>query len=207
MPNSTQTCPAAGVSRPMLATLAGRVRHPMLATLAISALPLLTGAASAEVLGVGSSGFEVREKVHVGAAPAQVYAALLTPGRWWDSRHTYSGDASNITLEAKVGGCWCEKIPEGGAVEHMTVTYLLPDKALRLRGGLGPLQAMGLAGSLSVTLAAAGSGTDLVFNYAVGGYSKDGFDDLSKGVDAVLGGQALRLKHLIETGSVQSPAS
>jgi hypothetical protein len=183
-----------------------RARCRMISTLAATVLPLLAGAASAEVAGVGSSGFEVREKAHVGAAPAHVYAALLTPGRWWDPKHTYSGDASNITLEAKAGGCWCERIPDGGSVEHMTVTYLVPNKAVRFRGSLGPLQAMGLAGSLTVTLTAAGAGTDLNFDYAVGGYSKDGFDDLSKAVDAVLGTQVLRLKRLIETGSAQSAA-
>jgi hypothetical protein len=171
------------------------------------ALPLLAGGAFAEVTGVGGGGFEVRERVHVAAEPAAVYAALMTPGRWWDPQHTYSGDASRLTLEAKAGGCWCEALPGGGAVEHMTVLYLAPNKGLRLRGGLGPLQAMGVVGSFSITLAAADAGTDLTFTYAVGGYSKDGFDDLSKGVDAVLGAQAARLKRLIETGKAQSATS
>jgi hypothetical protein len=181
-----------------------RTRHFTSSMLACACLPLIACAASAEVVSVAGGGFEVREKLRVAAAPAQVYAALLTPSRWWDPKHSYSGDASNITLEAKAGGCWCERIPDGGAVEHMVVTYLAPNKALRLRGALGPLQAMGLAASLTVSLAPAGAGTDLTFDYAVGGYSKDGFDDLSQGVDEVLGAQAARLKRLIETGSAQS---
>jgi hypothetical protein len=89
----------------------------------------------------------------------------------------------------------------------MTVIYLAPNKALRLRGALGPLQAMGVIGSLTVTLASAGTGTDLTFDYAVGGYAKDGFENLSKGVDAVLGSQATRLKMLVETGAAQSATS
>jgi hypothetical protein len=177
-----------------------RLSVPML----VSALPLLAGAVSAEVTGVGGNGFEVRERVHVAAEPAAVYAALMTPGRWWDPQHTYSGDASRLTLEAKAGGCWCEALPGGGAVEHMTVLYLVPNKALRLRGGLGPLQAMGVTGSFTITLAGADAGTDLTFTYAAGGYSKEGFDDLSKVVDAVLGAQAARLRRLVETGKAQS---
>jgi len=179
----------------------------MLLLSACAASPLLSSRAPAEVASVGGSGFEVREQVHLAAAPAGVYSALLAPARWWDPQHTYSGDAAHLTLEARVGGCWCETIPGGGAVEHMTVIYLVPNKALRLRGGLGPLQAMGVSGSLTITLKSADTGTDLTFTYAVGGYAKDGFDDLSKGVDAVLGAQAARLKRLIETGTAQSAAS
>jgi hypothetical protein len=167
----------------------------------LAALPLLSSAAAAEVTSVGGGGFEVREQVHVASAPAAVYAALLAPGRWWDPKHTYSGDAAHLTLEAKVGGCWCESIPGGGAVEHMTVIYLAPNKAVRFRGSLGPLQAMGVVGSLTITLASAGTGTDVTFDYAIGGYAKDGFENLSKGVDAVLGSQAARLKMLLETGA------
>jgi uncharacterized protein YndB with AHSA1/START domain len=168
------------------------------------ALALAVPIATAEVAGVGASGFEVREKVHIGAAPDAVYAAVITPKRWWDPKHTYSGDAGRLTLDPKAGGCWCETLPGGGAVEHLTVVYLEPGKAIRLRGALGPLQAMGVAGALTISLTPVEGGTDLTLTYAVGGYVKDGFDDLSKGVDGVLGLQVTRLKKLIETGSVQS---
>jgi hypothetical protein len=57
---------------------------------------------------------------------------------------------------------------------------------------------------MTISLAAADGGTDLTLTYAVGGYVKDGFDDLSKGVDGVLALQVARLKKLVETGSVQS---
>jgi polyketide cyclase/dehydrase/lipid transport protein len=168
------------------------------------ALALAVPIARAEVTATGASGFEVREKVHVTAAPDAVYAAVLTPKRWWDAKHTYSGDAGRLTLDPKAGGCWCETLPGGGAVEHLSIVYLEPGKAIRFRGALGPLQALGVAGSMTISLAAADGGTDLTLTYAVGGYVKDGFDDLSKGVDGVLGLQVARLKKLVETGSVQS---
>jgi hypothetical protein len=168
------------------------------------ALALAVPIATAEVTGAGASGFEVREKVHVAAAPDAVYAAVLAPKRWWDPKHTYSGDAGRLTLDPKAGGCWCETLPGGGAVEHLSIDYLEPGKAIRFRGALGPLQAMGVAGALTISLAAAEGGTDLTLTYAVGGYVKDGFDDLSKGVDGVLGLQVARLKKLAETGSAHS---
>jgi len=167
------------------------------------ALALAEPIATAEVTATGASGFEVREKAHLAATPDAVYAAVITPKRWWDPKHTYSGDAGRLTLDAKVGGCWCETLPGGGAVEHLTIVYLMPGKAIRFRGALGPLQALGVAGSMTISLAAAEGGTDLTLTYAVGGYTKDGFDDLSKGVDGVLGMQVGRLKKLVETGSVQ----
>lgn len=162
---------------------------------------LATPTAIAEVTGVGSNGFEARDQAHIAAPPAAVYAALLEPQRWWDSKHTYSGDSRRLTLDPKAGGCWCETIPNGGSVEHLTVVYLQPGKAVRFRGALGPLQAMGVAGSMTVTLANATGGTDLTLTYAVGGYVKNGFDDLSKAVDSVLGSQVARLKKLVETGN------
>ncbi len=150
---------------------------------------------------MGANGFEVREQVHVAATADAVYAALLSPKRWWDSKHTYSGDAQNLTLDARAGGCWCETLPGGGSVEHLSIAYLAPGKVIRFRGALGPLQAMGVTGSMTVKLATAGSGTDLTLTYVVGGYYKEGFDDLAKGVDGVLASQVGRLRKLVETGS------
>ena len=169
----------------------------------VFALAWVTPIAMADVTGTGASGFEVREKVHIAAAPDAVYAAVLAPKRWWDAKHTYSGDANRLTLEAKAGGCWCESLPGGGSVEHLEITYLAPGKAVRFRGALGPLQAMGVAGSMTVTLAARDRGTELMLTYTVGGYARDGFEDVSKGVDGVLAAQVARLKKAVETGSVQ----
>ena len=174
--------------------------RPIALAAAASAV-LAAPVATAEVTAVGAAGFEVREQAHFAAAPDVVYAALLSPKRWWDSKHTYSGDARNLTLDAKADGCWCETLPGGGSVEHLSIVYLAPNKAIRFRGALGPLQAMGVAGSMTIKLTAAAGGTDLTLTYAVGGYSKDGFDDLSKAVDSVLGSQVGRLRKLVETGS------
>jgi uncharacterized protein YndB with AHSA1/START domain len=155
--------------------------------------------AIAEVLSVGANGFEVRETVHVAATADKAFAALLQPARWWSSEHTFSGSAANLVLEARAGGCWCENLPDGGSVEHLRVVYIAPGKALRLRGALGPFQSLGVEGSMTWTLKPSANGTDISVSYAVGGYSKEGFDGASKGADQVLGLQIERLGKLIET--------
>ncbi len=154
--------------------------------------------AAAEVLNVAANGFEVRETAHTTASPDQVYAALLQPARWWSSDHTFSRSAANLVLEARAGGCWCETLPNGGSVEHLTVVYVAPGKALRLRGALGPLQGLAVDGAMTWSIQSVAGGTDISMTYAVGGYVKDGFDDLSKGVDHVLGEQLARLKKLAD---------
>jgi len=152
-----------------------------------------TWPAAAAVDGVGDSGFSVTETAHVTASPDQVYAALIVPSKWWDSAHTFSQNAANLTLDAKAGGCWCETLPGGGSVMHMTVAYVAPGKALRLRGALGPFQGMGVDGAMTVMLKLAGDGTDITMTYAMGGYAKGGFIDLAKAADGVLGEQLARL--------------
>lgn len=153
---------------------------------------------AAEVLSSGQNGFEIRETLRVTATPQKAYEALLQPSRWWSSSHTFSGNAANITLEAKAGGCWCEVLPGGGFVEHMRVVYLAPGTTLRLRGALGPLQGLGVEGAMTWSLRASANATDISVTYAIGGYSKDGFEGAAKGVDQVLGEQLQLLKRLIE---------
>jgi len=130
-----------------------------------------------------------------------VYAALIEPARWWSSDHTFSGNAKNLHLEAKAGGCWCESLPNGGSVVHLMVVYVDPGKALRLRGALGPFQGLGVAGALTWKLKPATDGTDLSVTYALGGYNKDRFAELSQAGDEVLTAQVGRLKKSIETKS------
>ena len=52
-------------------------------------------------------------------------------------------DAKNLSIDARPGGCFCEKLPNGGGVEHARVVYVAPREVLRLSGALGPLQGVG----------------------------------------------------------------
>jgi hypothetical protein len=160
---------------------------------------LLSGYASAEVSSVNANGFDVKETVHVAAAPDKAFAALLQPSRWWASEHTFSGNAANLTLDARAGGCWCESLPDGGSVEHLHVIFVSPGKVIRLRGALGPFQALAVEGVMTWSIKANGNGSDISVSYAIGGYSKDGFDNLSKAADQVLAVQIERLRKLIDS--------
>lgn len=154
--------------------------------------------AAAEVISVAGNGFEVRETAHVAASPDKVYAVLLLPAQWWSSDHTFSGDAANLSLDARAGGCWCETLAGGGSVQHLQVVYVLPGKVLRLRGALGPFQGLAVDGVMTWSVKGGTDGTDISFTYSVGGYSKDGFDALSKATDHVLGDQIEHLKKFLD---------
>jgi hypothetical protein len=153
---------------------------------------------AAEVVSVAGNGFEVRTTAHTAASSDKVYAALLMPAHWWSSDHTFSGSASNLVLDAHAGGCWCETLPGGGSVEHLRVAYVSPGKTLRLRGALGPFQGLAVDGVMTWSVKSVADGTDVSFTYAIGGYAKDGFDELSKMTDHVLGEQMERFKKLVD---------
>jgi hypothetical protein len=159
------------------------------------------GDTRAAVVASASNGFEVKETAHVAAKSDLVYAAVVSPSRWWDSNHTYSRSAANLTLDLRPGGCWCETLADGGAVQHLIVVLVMPGKMLRLRGALGPLQGLGVDGAMTWTITSTKDGSDLELAYTVGGFAKDGLDKLAGPVDGVLGEQVQRLKQFIETGS------
>ena len=94
----------------------------------------------AEVVSASSNGFEVRETVNVATLlRRRLSLHSASVGSWWDPEHTYSGSAANLSLDAEPGGCFCERLPNGGGVEHMRVTYVAPGKRIVLTGSLGPL--------------------------------------------------------------------
>jgi uncharacterized protein YndB with AHSA1/START domain len=161
----------------------------------------VAGRVFGEVSNVGPGGFAVRFEVVVKAPPEKVSAAVIRDvGRWWDPEHTYSGDSKNLSIEARAGGCFCERLPEGGGVQHMTVVYLAPGRAVRMTGGLGPLQSAGVSGSMTWTFTGVEAATKLEVSYNVGGFMPGGFEKIAPGVDAVLGAQLARLKSWVETG-------
>jgi hypothetical protein len=169
------------------------------------ALTLLPIFAHAEVVSSVPSGFVVKTEAVVGVSPDSLYATLVQHvSEWWDPDHTFSGDAANLTLEAKPGGCFCEALPDGGGVRHLQVVYASPGKLLRMSGGLGPLQGSGLSGSLTFSFEAQGDSTLARMQYAVGGYMEGGLEKIAPVVDGVLHGQFMRLKAFAETGHAVS---
>ena len=153
---------------------------------------------------VTPNGFRVRHEVSIAAPPAKVYDTLVNQvGKWCSSDHTFSGDSNNLSIDAKPGGCFCERFPKGGGVEHLRIIYVSPGELLRMSGALGPLQDSGLAGSLTWKFTGAANGTKVELSYVVGGYLEGGFDQIAPIVQRVLAEQLERLKRFIETGKPQ----
>lgn len=171
---------------------------------ALASAVICTQKSFAEITDSAPNEFVVRETAHVPATADKVYATLIAPQHWWSKLHTFSGDAANLTLDAKAGGCWCETLPGGGSTLHMTVVYAVPGKVLRLRGAMGPFQAVPVESVMTWTLQPANGGTDIVLEGAYGGYMKGGLDKLAPIVDRVFAEQLARLKSFIETGSPES---
>ena len=150
------------------------------------------GAGAGEVVDSSESGFTSRNSVQVAASPDAVYGALVDEvHEWWNADHTYTGDSANMSIEAEAGGCFCKSLPDnpdGGSVQHMEVVYVEPGRSLRMRGGLGPLQAMRVAGAMTFELEASGNGTEITLTYVVGGYSpaEGGLGSLAGVVDGVV---------------------
>ena len=177
--------------------------------LVLAAGTFALGPAAAAVADIASNGFTLSQTVVVSAPPDRVYAALVDPARWWSSDHTFSGSAANMSLDARAGGCFCEKLSGGGSVQHLTVLSAAPGKSLRLAGMLGPFQAVAGNGVMSFTLASDKDGTKLDMTYQVAGYANmkvggNGYDNWSKAADGMLSEQLQRLKRAVETGSPET---
>jgi hypothetical protein len=162
---------------------------------------LFATSASAGVLGVATNGFSAKQEIDIAASPVRVYEAVVGQvGEWWNPGHTYSGNGNNLSMETRVGGCFCEALPNSGGVEHMRIVYLQPGRVVRLSGGLGPLQEHGLNAVLTLSFKAIESGTHVTAIYNVGGYMANGFEKIASPVDQVLTEQWSRLKSFVETG-------
>lgn len=167
----------------------------------IIAAALIAAPAEAKVTSSAANGFEISESAIVRVTPSEVYRTMVDIAGWWDAAHSYSGNAANLSIDARAGGCWCEKLSDGGAIEHMRIVYAQPGKVLRAQGGLGPLQALGVAGSLTWQIKpAAGGGSEIVQRYVVGGYIPGGAEKLAPAVDQVMAAGFQRLVAKIEGG-------
>jgi uncharacterized protein YndB with AHSA1/START domain len=170
-------------------------------SLGIFLLLMLSGTPIQSAPEVMPTGFLLKFELSVSAPRPKVYDALLGQvGLWWNSEHTYSHDAKNLSIDPRPGGCFCEKLPNGGGVEHLRVVYIAPGEVLRLSGGLGPLQSSGLAGSLTWKLTGDGDNTRIQLSYSVGGFIEGGFEKMAPAVESMLNNQLNRLKLFVETG-------
>ena len=181
------------------------MRLPMRRSL-MAASSLLSLTANAEVVEATANGMQIRHVVAIAAPVTTVYGKFLRVAAWWEKEHTFSGDAANLSLSAAPGGCFCEKLPQGGGVVHLTVVNVAPNQRITLTGALGPLQRSGVTGAMTFSFVPKPTGSELVMVYNVGGYYPDGLQSVAGAVDDVLLRQLQRLKSLVETGNAGSGA-
>jgi hypothetical protein len=161
-------------------------------------------AAECKVTHQSANGFAVSHSSEVEAKPAVIWARLAHPEDWWNKSHSWSGDAANLSLSLKKGGCFCERLKGSGFVEHARLIHLAPPKMLRLSGALGPLQGEALVGTLTVTIAAIDAKRSRIsFDYVVGGFARFPLDSIAPAVDGVIGEQHQRLVRLVTSGKAE----
>ena len=153
--------------------------------------------AAAEVLSASPNGFEISHTVNLVVKPDAALGAFGNVAAWWNGEHTYSGNSKNLSMVLQPGGCFCERFPDGGGIEHMRVTYVDPAKRMVLTGSLGPLLYEATSGVMDVQAKPRAGGTQLIVNYRAAGFFKGGAAATAPIVDRVLGEQLKRYRSFI----------
>jgi hypothetical protein len=150
--------------------------------------------AAAEVVSANANGFEVRHSANLVIPQQKAFAAFSEVQNWWSKDHTYSGDAANLSLQLRPGGCFCERLDNGGGIEHLRVTYVQPGERVVLTGSLGPLLYEATSGLMDVKVERIAGGSRVTMDYKVAGFANGGAAELAPIVDKVLGEQMKRLR-------------
>jgi len=170
----------------------------LIAWLTICSVPQVV---SANLTRSSANGFAMAHNAEVQASPDAIWAAVTHPERWWNKEHSWSGDAANFSMTPEPGGCFCEKLSNGGFVEHARIINAEPNKLLRLSGALGPLQSEAGTATLTFSIKPGKNGGSIVeLEYVVGGFSRASLPALAPLVDQVLGEQHRRLVKFLATG-------
>jgi hypothetical protein len=150
--------------------------------------------ASAAVVSAAPNGFEIKQTVNLVVPPEVAMASFAELPSWWDPEHTYSGNPANMSLVLHPGGCFCERLPDGGGIEHMRVTFVDPGKRVVLTGSLGPLLYEATSGVMDIQVKRAAGGSQLILDYKVAGFANGGGEAMAAKVDEVLAEQMKRLR-------------
>lgn len=157
----------------------------------------------AEVRDASPQGFTVENARVVGVDAASAWTALVQDiDRWWPKDHSWWGEESTLSIEPRAGGCFCER-SGGREASHMRVALVNPGKLLRMTGGLGPLQGMGLHGAMEWRFEPVDDGTRITLWYRAGGYTPDDLSGFAPVVDRV---QALQLGGLADFLEARRPS-
>jgi len=177
-------------------------KHCLAGVFTLTTFLFATVPANAEVTSVNASGFALSFEQTVDASANDIYTAMTRIGSWWHPDHSWEGKAENLYMDMRQGGCFCEKLANGGFAEHLHLAYAAPGKEIRLTGGLGPLQGMGMGGAMVWTIATGDDGQKISWTYTVHGHgTEESMKGLAPIVDMVQQQAFDRLIRYIETGS------
>lgn len=164
------------------------------ALLLMMAPPLL-----ADLSAVSDSSFTVSHSAEVKAQPFVVWRTMTSHiGEWWSKDHSWSGDADNFYMKVERNGCFCEKLPGGGNVEHLRIIYFAPGTEVRFDGALGPLQTMPVNGRMIWKIEQREGGSRVTFIYHVSGHPEGGLEGIAPAVDTVIGEQLRNLQKRLD---------
>ncbi|NMH58586.1 SRPBCC family protein [Alteromonas ponticola] len=155
----------------------------------------------ANVLHVDNAGFIIENEIVTTHSAKKVWHALINDvDKWWPKDHSWWN--GTFTIAPSAGGCFCEKKGKQQA-QHMQVTFVDPARMLRMTGGLGPLQGMGVYGALNWQFESVDNGTKVTLTYYAQGYRPEGFADFAPVVAKVQHQQLNALKSYIETNNTK----
>lgn len=158
---------------------------PMIATLGLALGVSLT--AQAEIVTASPDHFTLLLTAESELSPDEIWTRLIEPADWWQSDHTYSGDAANLSLDPVAGGTWREDW-DGGSVWHGTVLQVHDGKSLTLSAPFGPLQGLAVTSIWTIRLEPMGDGgTRIRFDHLTNGTAASNLEDLAPAVDFVKG--------------------
>lgn len=166
------------------------------ALLAAAAAALLAAPASAEVVSRTADSFTLRYAVGAEIAPEDIPGTLQDLPKWWDSAHTYSGSAANLSLDLTPGGCWCERLADGTNFDHGRTVSVAPDRFV-FDAPFGPMRGKATKAELTVSWPTANRGWTPTWIMVVEG---PGIGAMADGVDAVMGAGYQRWLHYLEYG-------
>lgn len=150
-----------------------------------SAMALIAVPASAEIVAASPDHYTLRHEATSELSTRALWNRLVHPASWWHPDHTYSGNASGLSLDARAGGLWREDWT-GGSVSHGQVLYVKDGEQLRMSAPFGPLQSMAVNVVWTITITESETGGSVVvFDEVANGSSASGLNELASAVDFV----------------------
>lgn len=155
--------------------------------IAMLALGVTTNAAGG-VTESSSDGFTISLSQESQRSDAELWQRLQHPEIWWSSAHSWSGDAANMSVEMRAGGCWCERVGDG-VVVHGRILRIDAGRAVLFDAPLGPLNEAAVSTRLSWRV----ENQRVVWRYQVFGALPMPVEQLAPLVEGVLAEQLRRL--------------